>query len=342
MTTNKKRPFYSGKVWIFLLALMVLAAFYKLPYYVSAPGSAEVISDYVEVEQGQKAKGEFMFTTIRMGRANIYSYLWAKVADYHKLYKLEEVRSENETDEEYSVRQLKLMDESQNTAVLNAYKKAGYEAEIITNGIYILHVGEDTPADGSLKAGDRILEVDGKAISSQQFFVDYVSGKNEGDKVKLKVEREGETVDKTITLQRLEETGNVGVGITLVEDRSVKTDPDVEFHTETIGGPSAGLMFSLEIYNQLSDIDYTAGKKIAGTGTIAEDGTVGPIGGIDQKIVAADQEGAEVFFAPNEEGAKDSDYAMAVKTAKEIDSDMTIVPVDTFDDAVAYLEKMNQ
>ena len=337
---NKKH--YSGKIWIFMLVIMVIAAFYKLPYYVSAPGSAEVISDYVTVEDGQETEGEFMFTTIRMGRANIYSYLWAKVADYHKIYKLNEVRSEDETDEEYSVRQLKLMDESQNTAILNAYKKAGYEATVMMNGIYILHVGEDTPAEGNLKAGDRILEVDGKAITSQHFFVNHVSSKKAGEKVNLKVEREDETLEKTITLKRLEETGNIGIGITLVEDRSVKTEPEVEFNTETIGGPSAGLMFSLEIYNQLTDIDYTAGKKIAGTGTIAEDGTVGPIGGIDQKIVAADEEGAEIFFAPNEEGAKDSDYQIAVKTAKEIGSDMVIVPVDTFDDAVGYLEKMNQ
>ncbi len=339
---SKKRGYFSGKIWIFLLAIMVFATFYKLPYYVSAPGSAEVISDYVTVQDGQAANGEFMFTTVRMGRANIYSYLWAKVADYHNIYKLDEVRGKDETDEEYSVRQLKLMDESQNTAILNAYKKAGYEAKVMTEGIYILHVGEDTPADGNLKAGDRVLEVDGKVIASQQFFVDYVSNKKAGDQVVLKMERDDETVEKTITLERLEETGNIGMGITLVEDRSVETDPDVEFNTETIGGPSAGLMFSLEIYNQLTEVDYTAGKKIAGTGTISEDGTVGPIGGIDQKIVAADEEGAEVFFAPNEEGAEDSDYEIAVKTAKEIGSEMIIVPVDTFDDAVAYLEKMNR
>lgn len=339
---DKKRRFYSGKIWIFLLAIIILAAFYKLPYYVSAPGSAEVISDYVEVGSGNKSDGEFMFTTVRMGRANIYSYLWAKVADYHKIYRLNEVRSENETDEEYAVRQLKMMDESQVTAILNAYKKAGYEATVMTNGIYILHVGEGTPAEGNLKAGDRILEIDGKKIASQQFFVDYVSGKEAGDVITVKVERENETMEKTLVLERLKETGNIGMGISLVEDRSVEAKPEVKFDTETIGGPSAGLMFSLEIYNQLTDEDYTDGKKIAGTGTISEDGKVGPIGGIDQKIVAADKEGADIFFAPNEENAADSDYQIALKTAKDIGSDMVIVPVDTFDDAITYLEQMNQ
>jgi PDZ domain-containing protein len=99
-------------------------------------------------------------------------------------------------------------------------------------------------------------------------------------------------------------------------------------------------MFSLEIYNQLNKEDYTKGYQIAGTGTIDPDGTVGPIGGIEQKIVAADKAGAEIFFAPNVKGGKDSNYPAAVKTARDIHSKMKIVPVDTFDDAINYLNKL--
>jgi PDZ domain-containing protein len=101
-------------------------------------------------------------------------------------------------------------------------------------------------------------------------------------------------------------------------------------------------MFSLEIYNQLTKEDITKGHHIAGTGTIDVNGTVGPIGGIEQKINAADKAGAEIFFAPNEKGAKDSNYRAAVKTAKDIGTKMKIVPVDTFDDAVHYLQKLPQ
>ncbi|MEH7275544.1 S16 family serine protease, partial [Neobacillus vireti] len=110
--------------------------------------------------------------------------------------------------------------------------------------------------------------------------------------------------------------------------------------TDEIGGPSAGLMFTLEIYDQLMDEDFTKGYKIAGTGTIDSEGTVGPIGGIDQKIVAADKAGAEIFFAPNEKGSKDSNYNLAVKTAREIKSKIKIVPVDGIDDAINYLKKL--
>ena len=79
-------------------------------------------------------------------------------------------------------------------------------------------------------------------------------------------------------------------------------------NTEEIGGPSAGFMFSLEIYNQLTKEDLTKGYEIAGTGTISPDGTVGRIGGIEQKIIAADKAGADIFLAPNENGEKDSNY----------------------------------
>jgi Lon-like protease len=120
-------------------------------------------------------------------------------------------------------------------------------------------------------------------------------------------------------------------------DKEIMTTPSVELDTKSIGGPSAGLMMALEIYNQLTEEDITKGHKIAGTGTINENGDVGVIGGISQKVVAADKEGIEIFFAPKEGG----NYNKAIKTAKEIKSDMKIIPVETFDDAVNYLQTLN-
>jgi Lon-like protease len=125
-----------------------------------------------------------------------------------------------------------------------------------------------------------------------------------------------------------------------VDDKEIIVDPKVSVKTDEIGGPSAGLMFSLEIFDQLMDEDFTKGYKIAGTGTIDSKGAVGPIGGIDQKIVAADKAGAEIFFAPNEKGTSDSNYKLAVKTASQIGSKMKIVPVDLIDDAINYLQKL--
>lgn len=124
-------------------------------------------------------------------------------------------------------------------------------------------------------------------------------------------------------------------------DRDIVTDPPVRIESDQIGGPSAGLMFALEVYNQLIREDLTKGYRIAGTGTINIDGEVGPIGGISQKVIAAHKAGADIFFAPNERGAKHSNYKEAVKTAKDIGTNMKIVPVDTFDDAVQFLQKLS-
>ena len=94
------------------------------------------------------------------------------------------------------------------------------------------------------------------------------------------------------------------------------SSPEVDINTSEIGGPSAGLMFALEIYNQLIDEDITKGFSIAGTGTISPDGKVGPIGGIDQKVVAADKAGQRFSLRRMKMVKKKSNYEIAVKTAR--------------------------
>ena len=121
------------------------------------------------------------------------------------------------------------------------------------------------PAEGKLEAGDRIFKVDGKAFESSEQFIQYVSGKSVGDEVTFEVDRNEDTTEVKIPLEILEETGKVGVGISLVDDKEIVVDPAVTINTEDIGGPSAGFMFSLEIYNQLTEEDLTRGYPIAGT-----------------------------------------------------------------------------
>jgi PDZ domain-containing protein len=183
--------------------------------------------------------------------------------------------------------------------------------------------------------------VDGKEFPSSETFIEYVSKKQAGDLVTFTYLRNKKTNEVSLPLKTFKEDNTkIGIGISLVDDKEIIVKPKVNVKTDEIGGPSAGLMFSLEIYNQLIKEDLTRGYQIAGTGTIDEEGNVGPIGGIEQKIVAADKAGAEIFLAPNEKGAKDSNYLVAVKTAKDIHTKMKIIPVDTFDEAVQYLEKL--
>lgn len=330
-------------ITVFILIIIIFFTnFYPLPVYVSRPGLAKVLDEFIEVENGYENDGEFMLTTIRIGKANVLTYLMTKVNKYYQIEPLSSFRLENETDEEYTVRQLYYMENSQENAIQVAFEKAGKGIDVQMNGIYILKVKDGGPADDILKPGDRITAIDGKTFDSANGFTDYIQSKQPGDKIEVTFHRNHEVLTKEIILDHIDEIDKPGIGISLVEDKDIKSDPKVEIDTDQIGGPSAGLMFSLEIYNQLVEEDISKGYIIAGTGTISPDGKVGPIGGIDQKVVAADKAGAEIFFAPNENGREGSNYEVAVKTAEDIGTDMIIVPVDHFDDAIEFLQTLEE
>ncbi len=123
-----------------------------------------------------------------------------------------------------------------------------------------------------------------------------------------------------------------------VTDREVTFEPETNIEAGAIGGPSAGLMFSLEIYNQLTEGDITKGLNIAGSGSIDEDGNIGRIGGIKQKVVAAENSGIDVFFAPDDDLGEISNYEEAMEAAEDINAEMEVVAVKTFDDAITFLE----
>lgn len=327
---------------LFVAAILMMGAvFYSLPFYVSKPGMAKELEPIIQVEDGTKAKGSYMLTTVRMGKANIYSYLEAKLFDYVEIYPEDAILHESETQEEYNARQLHLMAGSKLNAIEVAYRKAGFPVDYKYNGVYVVQVIPDMPAEGKLLAGDRVIKVDAQKFPSSENFIEYVGKKKAGDEVILTIKRNKETKTVKLNVKPFKEDPNkVGIGISLVDDKEIIVQPKVTVKTDEIGGPSAGLMFSLEIYDQLMEEDFSRGYKIAGTGTIDPQGNVGPIGGIDQKVVAADKAGAEIFFAPNEKGSSDSNYRLAVETARDIDSKMKIVPVDLIDDAIKYLQKL--
>ena len=129
-------------------------------------------------------------------------------------------------------------------------------------------VGE---VDGVLQAGDVVTELDGQIISRQTELVNMLNEKTKGEEVELVIERDNELITKKVTLKEIPNSkGRIGLGITFAESKSIRTNPDVNADTEKIGGPSAGLMFTLEILNQLLEEDISKGYTIAGTGELEE------------------------------------------------------------------------
>ncbi|MFS0560922.1 SepM family pheromone-processing serine protease [Terribacillus sp. 179-K 1B1 HS] len=337
MKQNKR---YILFVILLLLIVFCFSGVYRMPYYVYKPGAADALDPIVSVDGSEKSEGDMHLVTVRGGQATPFQYVMAKILPYHQIEKLEDVIPEGISEEEYTQAQLMQMESSQEASTVVAYEAAGADLQIDYKGVYVVSVVKDLPADGQLKQGDLITAVDGHEVKEAIDLTDYVTSKKIGDTITLQIERDDEQLEKKLKLKALPDTQIPGIGITLVTDRDVTEDPKVTFSSGQIGGPSAGLMFSLEIYDQLEEEDLTKGYQICGTGEVDYEGNVGRIGGIDKKVVAADKEGCDIFFAPNEQGAADSNYEVAKQTAEDIGTDMKIIPVDTFEDAKNYLEQM--
>ncbi|WP_096269986.1 SepM family pheromone-processing serine protease [Paucisalibacillus globulus] len=335
--------FSKGQI-ISLIAAVIIAFFlstYELPYYIQKPGGADALNPIVQVDGADKSEGDFHLVTVRGGQATPVQYFLAHILPHHDILDIKDVRPEGISDDEYFQAQLRMMENSQEASTVVAYTAAGKDITIDYKGVYVVSVAPDLPSDGILEMGDHIVGIDNIEINESIELITYLEDKSIGDTVTLTILRNEQELKKEITLGIIDqETKQVGIGISLVTDRDVKVNPEVTFTSGNIGGPSAGLMFSLEIYDQLTEGDLTKGHQIAGTGEVDYDGNVGRIGGIDKKVVAADREGVDVFFAPNEGGrGGDSNYEVAKKKAEEINTDMVIVPVDTFDDALKYLKE---
>ncbi|HGL7270403.1 TPA: SepM family pheromone-processing serine protease [Streptococcus pneumoniae] len=238
------------------------------------------------------------------------------------------------------------MQTSQNMAKYQGLKTAGKDIELKYFGVYVLNVTDNSTFKGILNISDTVTAVNDQTFDSSKDLIDYVSSQKLGDSVKVTYEEDGQTKSaegKIITL----ENGKNGIGIGLIDRTEVISNVPISFSTAGIGGPSAGLMFSLAIYTQIAHPDLRNGRIVAGTGTIDRDGNVGDIGGIDKKVVASARAGAAIFFAPDNPVSEEeqkahpdakNNYQTALEAAKTIKTDMKIVPVKTLQDAIDYLK----
>ena len=321
--------------------MVYLLGAYQLPYYIQKPGGADALDPIVEVENSYSSQGDMHLVTVSGMQATPILYAAAMLLPHQEILPIDQVFPEGMSQEDYMAAQLQVMESSQEAATVVAYENAGKDININYQGVYIVATVDGLPADGKLESGDRIIGIDNAKVSESQDLIEYIDGNEAGDTVTITYERDDEEHTVDIELEPLDDQSDrVGIGINLVTDREVTVDPDIKFSSGGIGGPSAGLMFSLEIYDQLTEEDLTGGKQIGGTGEIDYDGNVHRIGGIDKKVVASDKEGIDIFFAPNEDGREGSNYQVALETAESIGTDMKIVPVDTFEDAVEYLESV--
>ncbi|MGP7819525.1 SepM family pheromone-processing serine protease [Niallia sp. 01092] len=338
--TNRNRHF--KKLYIAIIGIMIVLVFIPTPYYLNQPGSIEPLAAKVTVEDGHKSeKGSLNLTTVYSIKAsNPYIWLYGLVAPHTEVRKEEEVKG-NLTDEEYNALLLHMMDNSKQSAIVASFHEAKKKVDFHYNGIFVSGVLPASKAKSIISVGDIIHKVDGKTFNEANQLIAYFKEKKAGEKVELQFSH-GKKL-KTASIETIivnKKTGQVGIGIAPEDNLSIDPSLDVKINSENIGGPSAGLMFSLEIYNQMAHGDLTKGYKVAGTGTMDAKGNVGQIGGIRHKIVAAHEAGVDIFFYPKDINKYDTNEVDIKDQVKQEGYDIKIVPVSTLREAIDYLEAM--
>jgi PDZ domain-containing protein len=343
--------------------------FVQVPYYIYQPGTAESVKPMVQVAQPDPVEnGTFMLTTVSLiPKANVLSFLLAQLNVDAEVQRKRDVLK-GQTEQQFMQRQEIIMLESQSSAIQAAYLKAKIPFQVKSVGAYVTETKKGFPAAAVLKPGDTIVQADGKPAEGIKDLQAALANKKVGDTVEITVKRGTEELSFPIVLADVTAAASpattapasgtgtggtsgaapkAGIGVTTADLRAVvpeQADKKVQIQAGEIGGPSAGLMFALEIFNQLTAGDLSKGYRIAGTGTIDPTGNVCSIGGIQHKIVAAEREGTDVFFAPKDRAKGECGLAGDVPNATDatnkanaIHSRMKVIPVGTLDDALNYL-----
>ncbi len=331
----------------------MVIAFFVVPtgYYLEVPGSAEATSQFVKVNgKHDKKKGDFLLTTVGIVPGTMFTMLKSMGNDFETIYSQEDLMG-NESNQEYSRVQQYYMKSATNNAVQAAYSAAGKPFTKKYLGVYVMEVMDNSKFKGKLQIGDTITSINGYKFKNADQFIKYVKKQKKTSTIKINFLRDGKEKSASAGLVKLKQTKRYGLGITLTDNTEAKGNPPTNINAGNIGGPSAGLMFTLQVYSQITNKNLKKGRTIAGTGTIAPDGTVGPIGGIEKKVYIASAQGATIFFAPDDPVTKlikkydptyVNNYHLAKRAAKKIHTKMKIVPVKSLDGALNYLEKTSK
>lgn len=322
-----------------VVALVAAASLVHLPYVIFRPGPAlntlgtisvdgkDVPIVEVPAASSHPVTGTLDMTTVRVQGGpgyvvNGFDLLFAWLSEQQDIYPVDEVFPPQATQQQVTQQGEQEMRSSQDDAAAVAERALGYS---VPETITVVELTSGSPAKGILQPGDVLVDVAGHAVTSVDQIRSELQHVRAGATVTITVERSGKRV--TLSVPTTSVSGQTVVGVIL--QVAPQLPLPVTINAGNIGGPSAGMMFALAVYDKLSPGSLTGGKAIAGTGTIDIAGQVGPIGGIRQKMFGAQQSGASWFLAPA------ADCAEAVGHVPE---GLRVVKVSTFADAVAAVK----
>ncbi|KYH45943.1 S16 family serine protease [Branchiibius sp. NY16-3462-2] len=317
-----------------------LASLIKVPVAILRPGPATntlgkidgkpVIG--IEGATTYPTDGELLFTTVSLAGGPQYpvsaiEWAWTKLTDRNaQFYPESAFFQEGQTADEVQQESTAEMTGSQEIAQTVALRAAGFT---VGEKIQVAAVSTDAPSGTVFHVGDILVTVNGKAMNRIEDPIDALEDVTAGSEVPVTVERDGREVSFNAKTGARPDNGKAYLGI--VPNPKYTFPVKVTVNAGDVGGPSAGTMFSLAIYDKLTSGSLTGGKSIAGTGTISEDGTVGPIGGVRQKMIGAQNAGATYFLAPE---------ADCNEVVGHVPSGLTVVRIATFDQAKSDVQKI--
>jgi PDZ domain-containing protein len=307
--------------------LAVSLYFVDLPLWVESPGMARSVIPLITIDGAPTydSEGRLMLTTVNVGRVNVFYAIRAWLDPAATVLSEDEVIPAGQTDREYEQVSLSQMDQSKIAAVAVALEGATDYPADHGRGVIVHDTLPGTPAHGRLFPGDLITSVDRASLGSVEELRGALDEAGDGREVSLRVRPvEGGKARTVSILPVLDEDLRPILGIVPLANFPFVVGID----SGGIGGPSAGLMWALGVTDLLSSDDLTGDEAIAGTGTVDLDGEVGPIGGVALKVKAAERADAETFLVPQDNLAE----------AREAGADIHLVPVNTVEQAISYLE----
>lgn len=321
----KNIPFVSILVIIYCIFLI------PLPFYIEKDGGIIPTKDRIKIENGIESSGNLYMSYVSEIKATIPNYIISLFNKNWDIINKDDVVSNNESEEEAEFRSKMLLNESITNSIIASYSLTGNKIDILKEDCYITYV--DAKANTDLKIHDKILKINNMDITNKSDIANIVKEINKNDILTLEVENNGKFYTRRATLTDFD--GTLAIGIIVTTDRTLNTNPSYSINfKKSESGSSGGLMLALEIYNNLTKTDITKNRKIAGTGTIDENGIVGSIGGVKYKLIGAYNEGVDIFIVPNGEN-----YDEAINVAKEEKINIKIIGVSTLKDAIEKLKE---
>jgi PDZ domain-containing protein len=302
--------------------------------YIFLPDRAHPVDPLVRVQGGKKPKGGgIYFVDIFVRKASLLERLWPGLHEGAELVPKSALLAPGVSEKQRVAADAREMTRSQEIAAAVAMRAAGYRVQSNSTGALVEQVAGDAPAAGKLLPTDVIVSAAGRRVRSPVDLRNAIGRVRPGTKVRLVVRRgKGQTPLTVGTIADPKDPKRAIIGVFVAPAASIKLPLKVTIDAGDIGGPSAGLPFALDVLERLGkDVDH--GRKIAATGEINLDGSVGPVGGIEQKTIGVRKSGIRVFLVPAGDNAAEARrYAHGVR----------IVPVHSFRQALRSLATLSK